>query len=63
MSTATSPIASNSGWQVVDNNLDDDNSDCDDEADNDDSGCDAYGKPTPCMYDMINVDKVHDVIC
>ena len=55
MSTATSPIASNSGWQVVDNNLD---SDCDDEADNDDSGCDAFGKPTSCMYDMINVDKV-----
>ena len=52
------PIASSSAWQVVDNNLDDDHCDCDDEADNDDSGGDAYDKPTSCMYDMNNVDKV-----
>ena len=52
------PIASSSAWQVVDNNLDDDNCDCDDDADNDDSGGDAYDKPTSCMYDMNNVDKV-----
>ena len=36
-------IVSNSGWQVVDINLDDGNSDCDDDADNDDGG-DACGK-------------------
>ena len=52
------PFASNSGWQVVDNNLEDDNCDCDDEADSDDSGGDAYCKPTSCMYDMNNDDKV-----
>ena len=51
-------LAPVSGWQVVDNNLEDDNCDCDDEADSDDSGGDAYCKPTSCMYDMNNDDKV-----
>ena len=52
------PLASSSAWQVVDNNLDDDNCDSDYDDDNDDSGGDAYCKPTSFMHDMNNVDKV-----